>query len=75
MHFKKTGWIYIPVSIWGWIVTVIYLAISIYTLISIGQNYNSLRNSLIRFFPYLISFSVVFFWIAGNTSDNDPGKK
>lgn len=75
MHFKKLGWIYVPVSVYGWIVTILYLAVSIYTLISIGQNYNSLKNSLIRFFPYFISFSVVFFWIAGNNSKNDCEKK
>ena len=75
MHFKKSGWIYVPVSILGWIITVVYIAISIYTLITIDQNYNSLKNSLIRFFPYFISFSVVFFWIAGNNSKDNPGKK
>jgi hypothetical protein len=75
MHFKKLGWIYVPVSVWGWIVTILYSAVSVYTLISIGQNYNSLKNSLIRFFPYFISFSVVFFWIAGNNSSNDGEKK
>jgi hypothetical protein len=71
MHFKRLGWIYVPLSICGWIVTIVYLGVSIYTLIIIGQNYDSLRSSLIRFFPYFISFSVVFFWIAGNSSKDD----
>jgi len=71
VHFKRFGWIYIPVSVWGWLVTVIYLTVSVYTLISIDQNYNSLKNSLIRFVPYFISFSVVYFWIAGNTSNDN----
>jgi hypothetical protein len=70
MHFKRFGWIYIPLSIPGWILTLIYLAVSVYTFIRIDQNYNSLRSSFIRFFPYFISFSVVWFWIAGNTSKN-----
>jgi hypothetical protein len=68
MHFKKSGWIFVPVSVWGWIITIIYLTVSVYTLVIIGQNYNSVKNSLIRFFPYFISFSVVFFWIAANMS-------
>jgi hypothetical protein len=71
MHFRKSGWTYVPVSILGWIVTIIYLAVSVYTLVKIGQNYNSLRSSLIRFFPYFISFSVVWYWIAGNTSKDE----
>lgn len=69
IQFKKIGWIYVPVSALGWIITLLYLAISIYTLVSIDQRYNSLKDSLIRFFPYLISFTVVLFWIAVNTCD------
>lgn len=73
-HFKKLGWIYAPVSIAGWLITVIYLAVCVYTLVSIDMKYNSLKDSLIRFFPYLISFTVVFFWIAGNTSGKNQDK-
>jgi hypothetical protein len=69
--FKKLGWIYVPVSFSGWIVTLIYLTVSVYTLVSIDMKYNSLKDSLIRFFPYLISFSVLYFWIAGNTSSKN----
>jgi hypothetical protein len=67
-HFRKTGWIYIPVSLAGWIVAILYATVSIFTLIMIDSNYNSLRNSLIRFFPYFISLTVVYFWIASNTT-------
>jgi hypothetical protein len=70
-HFRKSGWVYIPVSVAGWIVTIVYAAVSVFTLISIDKSYNSMPNSLIRFFPYFISFSVVYFWIASNSS----GKK
>jgi hypothetical protein len=69
-HFKKSGWIYQPVSIAGWIFTIVYAALCIVTLISIDKNYNSLVNSLIRFFPYFISFTVVWFWVASNCSGN-----
>jgi hypothetical protein len=70
-HFRKSGWIYIPVTVTGWIVLAGYAALSVVTLVSIDKNYNSLLNSLIRFFPYFISFSVIYFWISSNTS----GKK
>jgi hypothetical protein len=71
VHFKKAGWIYLPVSFSGWVIIIGYVAISIITLVSIDRNYNSLINSLIRFFPYFISFSVVYYWIAANTSGKD----
>jgi hypothetical protein len=67
-HFRKKGWIYIPVSVIGWIIAAGYLAISAVTLVSIDKNYSSIVSSLIRFFPYFISFSVVYFWIASNSS-------
>jgi len=67
-HFTKKGWIYLPVSLTGWIVTIIYAAVSVFTLVVIGKAYNSLRNSLIRFFPYFVSFSVIYHWIASNNA-------
>jgi hypothetical protein len=74
-HFKKIGWIFIPVSVPGWIVAIIYFSVSILTLLAIDKNYNSLSSTLVRFFPYLISFSVLYFWIATNTSTGNHGKK
>jgi hypothetical protein len=67
-HFTKKGWIYIPVSVAGWIIAAGYIALSAVTLISIDKNYSSIISSLIRFFPYFISISVVYFWIASNLS-------
>lgn len=67
--FRKSGWIYLPVTWAGWVITLIYVALCIATLISIDKNYNSLVSSLIRFFPYFISFTVVWFWIASNCSE------
>jgi hypothetical protein len=69
MHFKKIWWVYIPVSVWGWIVAIAYLALDTYTLVVINQHYDSIRSSLIRFFPYFIGFTVIYFWIAWNTSN------
>lgn len=73
IHFRKNGWIYIPVTVIGWIVALCYGAVSVFTLVMIDRSYNSLTNSLIRFFPYFISISVVYFWIASNCSGN-PGE-
>jgi len=70
-HFKKRGWVYLPVSVIGWIVTAIYLAVSVYTFSAIQKSYQSVYHSLIRFFPYFISFSVVLFWIASNMGGED----
>ena len=70
-HFNKKGWIYLPASAAGWIITVIYCFVSVYTLVAIDRHYHSLINSLIRFFPYFISYSVVLFWIACNTSNDN----
>ncbi|HVN58021.1 MAG TPA: hypothetical protein VMT63_06975 [Bacteroidales bacterium] len=68
-HFRKKGWIYVPVTLAGWIIAAGYAAVSIFTLVEIDLTYNSLKNSLIRFFPYFISLSVIYHWIASNLSD------
>jgi hypothetical protein len=73
-HFIKQGWIYVPASVAGWIVAAVYAIVCIYTLVAIDKSYNSLFNSLIRFFPYFISYSVIYFWIASNCSKGDSGK-
>lgn len=67
--FRKTGWIYTPSSVTGWVILLIYAFISVLTLIAIDYRYDSLTNSLIRFFPYFISYSVIYTWIASNTSE------
>lgn len=69
-HFRKFGWIYIPVSLAGWLITLIYAGISLATLVWIDSAYNSLFYTLVRFFPYFIGFAVIWFWIASNTSEN-----
>ncbi|MGD0581402.1 MAG: hypothetical protein ABR974_00500 [Bacteroidales bacterium] len=74
-HFTKKGWIYLPASFTGWIVAAIYAAVSVFTLVMIDKTYNSLKNSLIRFFPYFISLTVIYFWIASNSSKEGDERK
>jgi hypothetical protein len=52
-HFRKTGWIYFPSTVAGWIITVVR-GISLATLVWIDSVYNSLFHSLVRFFPYFM---------------------
>lgn len=68
-HFRKFGWIYLPVSAAGWIITVIYLAVSLATLVWIESVYVSLFYTLVRFFPYFIGFTVIWAWVAYHTSE------
>ncbi|MGQ9621374.1 MAG: hypothetical protein ACUVTX_10385 [Bacteroidales bacterium] len=65
-HFKKLGWIYLPVTISGWIITILYACISLATLVWIDSIYNSLFHTFVRFFPYFMGFTVIWFWIAFN---------
>ncbi|NMC41711.1 MAG: hypothetical protein GYA43_11180 [Bacteroidales bacterium] len=68
-HFRKTGWIYFPSTVAGWIITVVYGGISLATLVWIDSVYNSLFHSLVRFFPYFMGFTVIWYWLASNLSD------
>jgi F0F1-type ATP synthase assembly protein I len=70
-HFRKAGWLFAPVSLIGWIVTLVYATLCIYVLVAIDSRYNALYPSLIRFFPYFVSFTLIWYWIAHNTSRKD----
>ncbi|HPC98631.1 MAG TPA: hypothetical protein P5257_10515 [Bacteroidales bacterium] len=67
-QFKKTGWIFFPSGFAGWIITIVYGGISLATLAWIDSVYNSLFFSLVRFFPYFMGFTVIWYWVAYNLS-------
>lgn len=66
--FKKTGWLYLPSSILGWVVFLVYVAVNVQFFIAIDRNSHSASDTLIHFFVYFMALSTLYFWIAGNTS-------
>ena len=69
--FKKAGWFYLPISAFGWIVLLVYLAVNVQFFLAIDRHSHSVSDTLINFFPYFISLSAFYWWIASNSSVTD----
>ncbi|MBI5917250.1 MAG: hypothetical protein HY842_17915 [Bacteroidetes bacterium] len=66
--FKKTGWFYLPCSIPGWVIFLVYVAVNVQFFTAIDRNSHSASDTLINFFPYFISLSAFYCWIAYHTA-------
>ena len=66
--FKKIGWIYIPASIIGAIITVFVVAFCGSVFIAVDRHSHSVSDTFYGVFPYFVSAFTILFWIAGNTS-------
>jgi hypothetical protein len=66
--FKKIGWIYIPTTIIGAIITLCVIAFCVTVFIAVDRNSHSVSDTLYGVFPYFVSAFTILFWIAGNTS-------
>jgi hypothetical protein len=66
--FKKTGWIYIPVSIVGVIFYFCAIVFCATVFLAVDKHSHSVSDTLYGIFPYVISAFTLLFWIASNTS-------
>jgi hypothetical protein len=66
--FKKTGWVYLPVSLTGILLTVLTLAFCITIFTAVDRNSHSNSDTLYGIFPYFVSAFTILFWIASNKS-------
>ena len=73
--FKKIGWFYLPVSVPGCILALVYLAVNVQLFLAIDRHAHSVSDTLIGFFPYFISLSVFYWWIASHTSQPQSGEQ
>lgn len=66
--FKKTGWIYFPVSIAGTVLYILTIFFCITVFLAIDRHSHSNSDTLYGIFPYFVSAFSILFWIASNTS-------
>jgi len=66
--FKKVGWIYRPISIAGWIITIITILLCSQIFLFVDSHSHSVSDTFYGVFPYIVSYLVVAGWIASNTS-------
>jgi hypothetical protein len=67
--FKKTGWVYIPVSLWGAIVTLLAIAFMIPVVMAANRNGHSVTDELYEIFVYATCTAFWWKWVAEKTSE------
>jgi len=67
--FKKWGWVYFPISLFGWIITILALAFCIQVFVVVDGNSHSVSDMLYGIFPYIVPTFLAWLWIASKTSD------
>jgi hypothetical protein len=68
--FKKYGWIYIPTSGVGVVLSLPAILFCITVFVAVDRNSHSVSDTLYGIFPYFVSAFTILFWIASNTSKN-----
>ena len=66
--FRPLGWIYRPVSVAGWTVTILTLGLCVQFLVAVDRHSHSVSDTLIGVFPYAALFLIIAGWIASHTS-------
>jgi hypothetical protein len=67
--FKKIGWLFFPVSVFGWII-VIFLGFFLATvIIAANRNAHSISDMFYGIFPYAVCCFYLVNWIGSNTSE------
>jgi uncharacterized membrane protein YbaN (DUF454 family) len=66
--FRKVGWIYVPTSIIGVILSLLTIAFCLTAFIAVDRKSHSVSDTFYGIFLYFVSAFTLLFWIAANTS-------
>ena len=66
--FKQMGWLYIPISLQGVLVTLLLLAVFIHDFLFVNSRSHSVSDLYYNFNPYGFIYIASWMWIASKTS-------
>ena len=66
--FREWGWLYLPVSPGGVIVSLLLLAFLIHIFMFVDSRSHSVSDTLNRIFPYWVPAILLWLWIGSKTS-------
>jgi hypothetical protein len=67
--FKRAGWIYVPISVPGVIITLTAMAFCVQVFLAVDHKSHSVSDTLYAAFPFFACVFLLFDWLAGRTSD------
>lgn len=65
--FKRIGWIYLPISIPGILISLVALAFCAQVFIVVDRHSHSASDTLYGIFPFFACAFLLFDWFAGRT--------
>ena len=69
--YKRVGWIYLPISVPGAIITLAALAFCAQVFLAVDRHSHSASDTLYGVFPFFACAFLLFDWIAARTSDKN----
>lgn len=67
--FKPLGFIYYPVSVAGWIVSLLAAGFSLHIFLFVDGHSHSVSDTFYGVFPYWVPTFLLWLWIAGRSSE------
>ncbi|MBI2515602.1 MAG: hypothetical protein HYV95_01685 [Opitutae bacterium] len=71
--FKRFGWFYRPVHVFGWITSLVALAFAAQVFVVIDRQSHSVTDTLYHFYTYAAPTFLGLMWIASRTSGENRG--
>ena len=69
--FKPFGFVFLPVSIPGWMISILAVAFCLHIFLFVDGRSHSVSDTLYGVFPYWVPTFLLWTWIAGRTSSDD----
>ena len=66
--FKRVGWIHLPVSVPGAIITLVVLVFGAQVFLAVDRHSHSASDTLYGVFPFFACAFLLFDWVAGRTT-------
>lgn len=66
--FAQWGWIYRPVSLLGWLASILSVAFCVQVFVAVDRHSHSVSDTLYAVFPYFVSSFLLLNWLASRTS-------
>jgi hypothetical protein len=66
--FKRTGWIHLPVSMPGIIITLALLGLCVQAFVAVDRHSHSASDTLYNVFPFFACAFLLWDWVAAKSS-------
>ncbi len=72
--FRRVGWLHVPISVPGVIITVGALAFCVQVFFAVDRQSHSVSDTLYGVYPFILPTLLLLDWVAGRTSESRHGR-